>query len=118
MASILAPNAPAVHTAVARSWHLRSAAPPSPAGAEVQALYSFQNGRTPAQIAGLKAGDLIVTAGTDGIFPPGLVVGRAASIKRKLTGMFLTGEIVPAVDLTKVEEVLVLRPGVPPGVAP
>ena len=66
----------------------------------------------------LKAGDLIVTAGTDGIFPPGLVVGRAASIKRKLTGMFLTGEIVPAVDLTKVEEVLVLRPGVPPGVAP
>jgi membrane-associated protease RseP (regulator of RpoE activity) len=34
---------------------------PKTTGAQVQALYSFQHGRTPAQLAGLKAGDVIVS---------------------------------------------------------
>jgi len=53
-------------------------------------------------------GDLIVTAGTDGVFPPGLSVGRATGVARKTIGMFQTAEVVPAVDMTRVEEVLVL----------
>jgi rod shape-determining protein MreC len=53
-------------------------------------------------------GDLMVTAGTDGVFPPGLLVGRASGVARKTIGMFQTAEVVPAVDMTKVEEVLVL----------
>jgi membrane-associated protease RseP (regulator of RpoE activity) len=34
---------------------------PDATGAEVQALYAFQQGRTPAQISGLEAGDVIVS---------------------------------------------------------
>lgn len=56
----------------------------------------------------VKDGDLIVTAGTDGVFPPGLPVGSAYAVARKTIGMFQTAEVVPAVDMTKVEEVLVL----------
>jgi rod shape-determining protein MreC len=58
----------------------------------------------------LQDGDVVVTSGTDGVFPPGLVVGRVTSVKRKKTGMFLYAEVLPAVDLNKVEEVLVLSP--------
>jgi rod shape-determining protein MreC len=53
-------------------------------------------------------GDLIVTAGTDGVFPPGLPVGKATGVARKTIGMFQTAEVIPAVDMTRVEEVLVL----------
>jgi rod shape-determining protein MreC len=56
----------------------------------------------------LQEGDLIVTSGTDGIFPAGLVVGKATAIRRIRTGMFIYAEVLPAVDLNKVEEVLVL----------
>jgi rod shape-determining protein MreC len=56
----------------------------------------------------LKEGDRLVTSGTDGIFPPGLVMGRAAAVHRKPTGMFLAAELLPEVDLNKVEEVFVL----------
>ena len=56
----------------------------------------------------VKDGDLIVTAGTDGVFPPGLPVGSVNAVARKTIGMFQTAEVVPAVDMTKVEEVLVL----------
>ena len=56
----------------------------------------------------VKDGDLIVTAGTDGVFPPGLPVGTAHAVARKTIGMFQTAEVVSAVDMTKVEEVLVL----------
>jgi rod shape-determining protein MreC len=55
-------------------------------------------------------GDLIVTAGTDGVFPPGLLVGRATGVARKTIGMFQTAEVIPAVDMSRVEEVLVLPP--------
>lgn len=53
-------------------------------------------------------GELIVTAGTDGIYPPGLVVGRIQNLQKKTYGLFQTAEIVPAVDLTRLEEVLVV----------
>jgi rod shape-determining protein MreC len=56
----------------------------------------------------VKEGDLIITAGTDGVFPPGLAVGNASAVARKTIGMFQTAEVIPAVDMTKVEEVLVL----------
>lgn len=53
-------------------------------------------------------GDVVVTSGTDGIYPPGLVVGRLANVKRGTYGMFQAADIVPAVDTTRLEEVLVL----------
>ncbi len=57
---------------------------------------------------GFQDGDLIVTAGTDGVFPPGLVVGTAHAVQKRNTGMFQTAELLPAVDMSRLEEVLVL----------
>ncbi len=59
-------------------------------------------------------GDLLVTAGTDGVFPRGLPVGRIQGLRRGGQGLYQKAEVAPAVDVTKVEEVLVLlspRPG-------
>jgi rod shape-determining protein MreC len=53
-------------------------------------------------------GDLIITSGTDGVYPPGLVVGRVANLEKKEHGMFQRADILPAVDTTKLEEVLVV----------
>jgi rod shape-determining protein MreC len=56
----------------------------------------------------LEEGDLIITSGTDGVYPPGLVVGRITGIQRKSYGMFQAAEIIPAVDIARLEEVLIL----------
>jgi rod shape-determining protein MreC len=53
-------------------------------------------------------GDLIITAGTDGVYPEGLVVGRVANLEKKEHGMFQAADILPAVDITKIEDVLVV----------
>jgi rod shape-determining protein MreC len=53
-------------------------------------------------------GDVMVTSGTDALFPPGLVVGKIQKLERKNFGLFQTAEIVPAVNTTQLEEVLVL----------
>jgi rod shape-determining protein MreC len=55
----------------------------------------------------IEEGDALVTSGTDGVFPPGLMVGQATQINR-MQGMFQSAEIDPAVDTTRLEEVLVL----------
>jgi rod shape-determining protein MreC len=62
----------------------------------------------------LQEGDQVVTSGTDGVFPPGLAVGRITSLHRRNYGMMLSAEIVPAVDMTKLEEVLVVRTSAAP----
>jgi rod shape-determining protein MreC len=53
-------------------------------------------------------GDPLVTSGTDGVFPRGLAVGRVTRLERKQHGLFQDAKVVPAVDVTRVEEVLVL----------
>ncbi|HEX8823588.1 MAG TPA: rod shape-determining protein MreC [Archangium sp.] len=56
----------------------------------------------------IQEGDLIITSGTDGVYPPGLVVGKVSHLEKTEHGMFLGGDIVPAVDTTRLEEVLVV----------
>jgi len=56
-------------------------------------------------------GDLLVTSGTDATFPPGLPVGRATRIQRAAHGLFQEAWVVPAVDPTRLEEVLVVTSG-------
>jgi rod shape-determining protein MreC len=53
-------------------------------------------------------GDLVITSGTDGLFPKGLVIGSVEKVTREANAMFLKARVVPAVDLRKVEEVLLL----------
>lgn len=56
----------------------------------------------------LEEGDAIVTSGTDGVFPPGLMVGRLTAIQRKTTGPLAFAQVIPAVDVNRIEEVFVL----------
>jgi rod shape-determining protein MreC len=58
----------------------------------------------------LEEGDLVLTSGTDGVYPPGLVVGRVTGVQRQTSGMFLNAGILPAVSFAKLEEVVVLAP--------
>jgi rod shape-determining protein MreC len=53
-------------------------------------------------------GDRLVTSGTDGIFPRGILVGTVTRIDRKAHGLFQLADVIPAVDPTRVEEVLVI----------
>ena len=56
----------------------------------------------------MQEGDLLVTSGTDGVFPRGLPVGRIANLKRTGQGLYQRADVAPSVDVTKLEEVLVI----------
>ncbi len=53
-------------------------------------------------------GDLLVTSGTDGVFPRGLAAGKVTGLKRSGQGLYQRADVTPVVDMTKLEEVLVL----------
>lgn len=59
----------------------------------------------------IKVGDVVYTSGAGGLFPRGLPLGRVTRVHAP-TGLFRSADIEPAVDLTTVEEVLVLPLGV------
>ncbi len=56
----------------------------------------------------MQEGDLLVTSGTDGVFPRGLAVGKITGLKRSGQGLYQRADVATAVDMTKLEEVLVL----------
>jgi len=63
-------------------------------------------------------GDHLVTSGTDGVFPRGLPVGQVTRVKRGGFGLYQAAEVVPAVDVNRVEEVAVLVSTEVPGGLP
>jgi rod shape-determining protein MreC len=66
-----------------------------------------------ADTADVQPGDLVVTSGIDGIHPKGFVIGTVEGVERR-TGAFHAITVRPAVDFSRLEEVLVvLTP--PPG---
>jgi rod shape-determining protein MreC len=56
----------------------------------------------------LQDGDVLVTAGGPGFFPQGLRIGTAVAVARQPHGLFLEGEVSPAVDFAQLDEVLVV----------
>ncbi len=52
--------------------------------------------------------DVVLTSGTDGVFPRGLRIGTVQSVTRPTVGMFLGGRVSPTVDIDRVEEVLII----------
>ncbi len=56
----------------------------------------------------MQEGDLLVTSGTDGVFPRGLPVGRLSGLKRSGQGLYQRADVAPVVDMTKLEEVLIM----------
>jgi rod shape-determining protein MreC len=61
----------------------------------------------------VQVGDEIVTSGLGASFPPGLVVGKVASVGKD-DGMFQNVEVEPAVDVSRVRAVEVLLAPPPP----
>ena len=53
-------------------------------------------------------GDIVITSGLGGVFPKGLPVGRVLNVKDMTGELFKDIEIEPAVDFSKLEEVLVI----------
>ncbi len=57
----------------------------------------------------VKTGDTVVTSGIGGIFPKGLILGDVTMVRRGEYGMFQSIDIKPAVNISRLEEVLVLQ---------
>ena len=53
-------------------------------------------------------GDVVVTSGLGGNFPKGLMVGEVKKVDKKGHGVFQYAELVPSVDMTRLEEVFVV----------
>jgi len=63
----------------------------------------------------LQESDVLVTAGGQGFFPPGLRIGRVTNVNRKPVGLFLTADLIPAVDFARLDEVeVVVAQNAPP----
>lgn len=56
----------------------------------------------------IREGDQVITSGTGGIYPKGLPVGRVVEVRRGDFGLFQAVRVEPAVDFSRLEEVLVL----------
>jgi len=56
----------------------------------------------------LKPGELILTSGLGGNYPPGIVVGQVVTIRKRENDLFQTASIQPAVDLNNLPAVLVI----------
>jgi rod shape-determining protein MreC len=60
------------------------------------------------QSAQVQAGDLILTSGLGGNYPPNLVVGQVTTVRKLDYDLFQTAEVQPAVDFNQLEIVLVV----------
>jgi rod shape-determining protein MreC len=56
----------------------------------------------------VKVGDEVITSGLAGGFPRGLPIGRITKIERREAELFLSADIEPYSDFTRLEEVLVV----------
>lgn len=56
----------------------------------------------------VRVGDLVMTSGLGGVFPPGLVVGSVHSVEKDFHGISDTGLLTPASNPMSIESVLVV----------
>jgi len=60
--------------------------------------------------ADVQVGDALTTSGVDGVYPPGLPVGRVARVERRADTGFARILVTPTVKLDSVRHLLVLEP--------
>jgi len=53
-------------------------------------------------------GDIIVSSGIGGLFPKGLMIGQVSHVDKQDAGLFYKIQVLPFVDFSKLEEVMVL----------
>jgi rod shape-determining protein MreC len=56
----------------------------------------------------IQAGDRVITSGLTGGFPKGLAIGTITRVNRVEGDLFQSAEILPEVDFSRLEEVLVI----------
>ena len=59
-------------------------------------------------LADVVVGDEVVTSGMGGVFPKGIPVGRIIAVERRSGALFQEASLQPAVDLGRLEEVMIL----------
>jgi rod shape-determining protein MreC len=59
--------------------------------------------------ADVQVGDLVLASGLVGVYPKGLVFGKVTKADKKKPGVFQEIEVTPDVDLSALEEVLVIK---------
>lgn len=58
----------------------------------------------------IQTGDTIVSSGLGEVYPKGLLLGTVTSVRQTSHGLFHDVEVTPAVDVAKLEELLVVVP--------
>jgi rod shape-determining protein MreC len=56
----------------------------------------------------VKPGEMVLTSGMDGVYPKGLLIGTVAAVETGGATLFQTVEVKPAVDFSRLEEVLIV----------
>ena len=59
--------------------------------------------------ADVQNGDIIITSGTDGVFPRGIMIGRVNSVEKPQNRLFQSVELIPEANLSREREVLVIK---------
>jgi rod shape-determining protein MreC len=57
----------------------------------------------------IQVGDVILASGLGGAYPRGMMLGSVTAVDKKVPGIFQEVEVKPAVDFTRLEEVLVVK---------
>lgn len=68
--------------------------------------------------ADVREGDLLLTSGLGNRFPPGFAVGRVGRLRPDDSRAFLEADVIPAAQLDRGRDVLLLRPASDPAAAP
>jgi rod shape-determining protein MreC len=71
-------------------------------------LGSFLMMRYLPKEADIEAGDIIITSGLTDLYPKGLLVGTVIEVGEELSGLARYAVVKPAVNLYKIEEVLII----------
>jgi rod shape-determining protein MreC len=59
----------------------------------------------------IQEGDRLITSGTDGVFPRGMMVATVIKVVKQHLGLFQFIEVLPAVQPARIEEVLIVAVG-------
>jgi rod shape-determining protein MreC len=60
------------------------------------------------RLENVNVGDAVVSSGLAGVFPKGLLLGTVVSVDKEETNLFQKIRVAPSVDVSKLEEVLVI----------
>lgn len=70
------------------------------------------------QDVGVQAGELMLTSGLGGTFPPNILIGQVTGVRSRSFELFQTASVQPVVDFARLEIVLVIRNFRPVDIAP